>query len=72
MNVLTAEVEGCVHEEGDDDACDGEDDPDKYGGQEGPSLDVPDVLFPLPFVLVVRVDLWGVQQLVVAKRFCEN
>ena len=58
MDVLTAEVEGCVHEEGDDDACDGEDDPDKDGGQEGPALDVAHVLFPLPFVLVVRVDLF--------------
>ena len=58
MTVLTAEVEGRVHEEGDDDACDGEDDPDEDGGQEGPALDVPDVLFPLPFVLVVRVDLF--------------
>ena len=51
-------MEGRVHEEGDDDACDGEDDPNKDGGQEGPALDVPDVPFPLPFVLVVRVDLF--------------
>ena len=58
MTVLTAEVEWRVYEEGDDDACDGEDDPDKYGGQEGPALDVPYVLFPLPFVLVVWVDLF--------------
>ena len=58
MDVLTAEVEGRVHEEGDDDACDGEDDPNKDGGQEGPAFNVPDVLFPLPLVLVVRVDLF--------------
>ena len=68
-------MEGRVDEEGDDDACDGEDDPDKDGGQEGPALDVPDMLFPLPLVLVVRVDLFeeGVQQLVDIKRvFCGN
>ena len=58
MDVLTAEVEGHIHEEGDDDACDGKDDPNKDGRKEGPALDVPDVLFPLLLVLVVRVDLF--------------